>query len=118
MTSDYEIVYYRDESGFSQIEEFIDDLPAKDRIRIFAYVYLLKEKGFLPFPYTSDIRGVRKLRELRIKVALKNYRILYFMFRGRKIVLLYSFLKKSNKIGKEIQTAELRMEDYLKKEVF
>lgn len=115
MMSDYEIVYYRDARGFSPIERFIDELPTKDKIKVFAHIYLLREKGFLPFPYSSDIRGIRKLRELRIKTSLKHYRILYFMFTGRKIILLHGFLKKSDNIEKEIRIAGLRMENYLER---
>lgn len=118
MTQDYEIIYYRDNQGFSPIENFIDELPIKDKIKVFAHIHLLRERGFLPFPYSSDVRGVRKLRELRVKASLKHYRILYFMFAGRKIILLHGFLKKSDKIDKEIQIARLRIEDYLGRKGF
>ncbi len=98
------------------MEEFIKGLPDKDRIKVFAHIQLLKERGFLPFPYTSDIKGAKKLRELRIRFSFRLYRILYFMFTGKKIVLLHGFSKKTKEIPqKEIEIFQRRMEDFLKK---
>lgn len=115
----YEIVYFRNENGFSPVEKFMDELPDKDRVKVFAHIRLLKEKGFLPFPYTSGIIGASKLRELRIRISLRRYRIIYFMFTGKKIVLLHGFMKKTKEIPKrEIETSLRRKEDFLKKEAF
>lgn len=79
------------------------------------YIKLLMEKGFLPFPYSRNIEGVRKLRELRVEYASNIYRIFYFMSTGRRIILLHAFQKKSNKtpLG-EIKIARERILDFMK----
>jgi phage-related protein len=114
---EYEIVYYRDKTKWSPVEEFIKGLPDKDKVKILAHIKLLREKGFLPYPFTSDVRDVKKLRELRIRFSFNFYRIFYFMFTGKKIVLLHGFSKKSNKTPqREIEIAQKRMEDFVRKE--
>ena len=116
MESYYEIVYYRDIKESSPIETFFKELPDKDRSKVFAHIQLLKEKGFLPFPYTSDIKGAKKLRELRIRFSFRFYRIIYFMFTKSRIVLLHGFAKKSKKIPPhEIEVSQKRMEDFLRR---
>lgn len=113
----YEIVYYRDIKENSPIEEFLRDLPDKDRAKVFAHIQMLKEKGFLPFPYTTDIKGAKKLRELRIRFSFMFYRIIYFMFTGKKIIILHGFSKTSKKIPPyEIEIAQKRMNDFLRRE--
>lgn len=117
MISGYTIVYFREASESSPVEQFLNDLPARDRAKVFASISLLKEKGFLPFPYSSDIRGSKKLRELRIRISSNAYRVLYFLHAGRKIVLLHAFSKRSEKVSKtDIETAERRMKEYLRRE--
>lgn len=117
MESDYEIIYYRDRRGSSPIKVFLRELPGKDRAKVFAHIQLLKEKGFLPFPYTSDIKGAKKLRELRIRFSFRFYRIIYFMFTKNKIVFLHGFAKKAKKIPpQEIEISQRRLEDFLKRE--
>lgn len=117
MTNGYEIVYYRDEANVCPIEEFLKTLPDKDRAKVFAHIQLLKERGFLPFPYTSDVKDAKKLRELRIRFSYRLYRVLYFMHTGQKIVLLHGFCKKSMKLPQgEIELAEKRMDDFIRRE--
>ena len=117
MSSSYEILYYKDKKDHSPVEDFLKELPAKDRIKVFAHIQLLKERGFLPFPYTSDIKDAKKLRELRVRFSFKMYRVIYFMFKGKKIVLLHGFTKTTGKIPPyEIEVSQKRMEDFLKRE--
>jgi len=117
MAGEYSIIYYREADGVSPVEQFLDDLPARDRAKVFASISLLKERGFLPFPYSSDIRGSKKLRELRVRISSNAYRVLYFMYSGKKIVLLHALSKRSKKVPKaDIEMAEKRMGEYLRRE--
>ncbi len=117
MADEYSIIYYRDETEASPVSEFLAALPVKDRAKVFAHIQLLKERGFLPFPYTSDIKDARKIRELRIRLSFRVYRVLYFMHTGQKIVLLHGFCKKSMKIPRgEIECAQKRMDDFIRQE--
>lgn len=117
MTDEYSIVYYRDDADVSPISEFLAALPLKERAKVFAHIQLLGERGFLPFPYTSDVKGAKKLRELRIRFSFRVYRVLYFMHTGKKIVLLHGFCKKSMKIPRgEVECAQKRMDDFFRQE--
>lgn len=118
MGSEYWIIYYRDPVGYSPVEDFIEKLPVKDKAKVMAYLSLLKERGFLPFPYTSDLKTARKLRELRIRFSARHYRIIYFMASEKRLVLLHVFSKKSREIPKEeIEIAQKRMSDFQRREM-
>lgn len=65
-------------------------------------------------PYVKPITGTRKLFEMRIKDKQNIYRIFYFAFTVRTLVLLHGFTKKTNKTpSREIAIAEKRMNDYV-----
>ena len=104
--NDYKIVFYVDESGTSQVKDYIDRLSVKDRAKIAKYMDFLREKaGVLDEPYSKHIRG--KLRELRVDFGKNKHRIFYFTFINRKIVMLHAFLKKTEKTPEsEIKKAE------------
>jgi|SRR3989304_6964575 len=109
---EFTIKYYEKENKEKPVEDFISSLDIKMRQKVFSYIVMLKEKGWLPFPYTSHIEG--KIWELRIKYSSNIYRILYFMHTGRQIVLLHGFVKKTQKTPRgEIDIAIKRMNDFI-----
>jgi len=64
-----------------------------------------------------NIKGHRKLWELRVQVAKSAYRVFYFAHTGRHFVMLHTFLKKTQKTPRqEIAIAERRMEKLLERE--
>ncbi len=110
----YKISYYKVLRGESPVEEFIDKMNEKDQAKVYNYLKLLQDKGYLLIrPYTAKVRG--KLRELRVRIEEGNVRIFYFFFVEKKIILLHAFKKKVQALpAKEINKAENNMKDFIK----
>jgi phage-related protein len=112
---EFSVEFYEKRDGSQPVKEFLDSLSQRTSIKLMTYIKLLMDKGFLPFPYSRNIEGVKKLRELRVEYASNVYRIFYFMHTGRRVVLLHAFRKKTNKTPKrEIMIAKDRMLDFIK----
>lgn len=112
---DWTVEYYRDSSSREPVADFIDSLPVETRAKVFRIIKLLKDYGvLLKEPYTKQIK--EKLRELRIKDIQGAIRILYFIFTGRRFILLHGFIKKTDRTPeREIVIAEKRMNDFINK---
>ena len=80
-----------------------------------AHLSLLEEKGpALKRPYADIVKG--KIRELRIHYRSNQYRILYFFQLREQIILVHAFSKKTQSLKeKDIELAERRMEDYMRR---
>ena len=116
----YEVEFFYDTSGKSQIIEYLDalgeraDTSKADRInrdKILAYIIALKKYGTrIGQPTVKHIDG--SIWELR---PLAN-RIFFFYWKGNKFVLLHHFIKKSKKTPmREIEQARSKMKDYLER---
>jgi len=104
---EYKTIFYKDQGGSkSSVFEYISKLERKESFKIFKYIEFLRlNKGVLDEPYSKHIKG--KIRELRVDFAKNRYRIFYFAFIGKHIIVLHAFLKKTEKtpLG-EIKKAE------------
>lgn len=109
-------VYYKTASGRVPVKEFIEEQSADVRAKIFSDLQrLVRFNVRLGAPYVRKMAG-REFWELRTKVGSDTYRTFYFAHTGQKFVLLHAFQKKSQKAPKrELDTAEERMRDYLKR---
>lgn len=109
--SDWKVEYYENERGNKPVETYIVNLPIKRQANIIRVIDLLEKLGvLLSKPYVKHIDD--KIWELRPG----NSRILYFLFTGRKIILLHGFSKKTKKTPKrEIKIAKKRQKDYEQK---
>ena len=114
----YQVVFYEDASGVSELWDFLDDLlqrssGSKDaRIQhkqIVYYIELLQRNGTrLPETITKNI--VEDIWELRPG----DNRVFYFFFRDNTFVLLHHFRKKSQKTPqREINRAITERDDFL-----
>ena len=114
----YQVVFYEDASGVSELWDFFDDLlqrssGSKDaRIQhkqIVYYIELLQKNGTrLPETITKNI--VEDIWELRPG----DNRVFYFFFRDNTFVLLHHFRKKSQKTPqREIDRAIAERDDFL-----
>ena len=114
----YQIVFYEDARGVSELWNFLDDLlqrssESKDaRIQhkqIVYYIELLQRNGTrLPENITKNI--IENIWELRPG----DNRIFYFFHCNNTFVLLHSFRKKSQKTPKvEIERAIAERDDFL-----
>lgn len=116
----YEIEFYEDKNGKSEIADYIKELNVKaatnkeSRInfnKIVAYMDMLEEFGTrVGKPVTKHLSG--EIWELR---PLKN-RFLYAYFRNNKFIILHHFIKKTQKTPKrEIEQAKRNLQDYLER---
>ncbi len=112
-TVPWKVVYYEDETGHESVVEEIGAFPKKAQAKILRFVDLLEEEGpvRLGADYTSHIDG--DIWELRIDSGSDRFRVLYFTFVDRTVVLLRAFLKKTRRTPRaEIATALRRSSDF------
>ena len=116
----FEVEFYFDKHGKSDIIEFLDELKNKsetsktDRInreKILAYIGALQRYGTrIGKPYVKHIEN--ELWELR---PLGN-RIFFFYWKDNKFILLHHFIKKTQKTpSKEIMKAKNNLKDFLER---
>ncbi|KKQ96347.1 MAG: hypothetical protein UT42_C0035G0006 [Candidatus Falkowbacteria bacterium GW2011_GWA2_39_24] len=111
---EYKIKFYKDsQTGKSPVLEYIDNLNRKERAKILKYIEFLREhEGYLDEPYSKHIKG--KIRELRVDFSKNRFRIFYFIFIEKTIILLHAFLKKTEKTPiQDIKRAEANYCDVL-----
>jgi hypothetical protein len=97
----WDIILYKTENGECPVEIFIESInDPKLKAKILRDLDLLEEKGnLLCEPQSKPIKDTRgSLFELRSKQSSNITRIFYYFRKGRKIVLLNGFVKKSNNI--------------------
>ncbi len=116
----FEIVFYKDKDGRSEIGEFLDELKKKsetdknariNRDKIMTYIEALTIYGTrIGKPVVKHIEG--DLWELR---PLRN-RIFFFFWRGNKFILVHYFVKKTQKTPRrEIELAKNKMNDFVER---
>ena len=116
----YEIEFYEDKNGKSEILDYIRELNRKastnkeSRInfnKVVAYFDLLEEFGTrVGEPVTKHLDG--EIWELR---PLRN-RFLYAYHKDNKFIILHHFIKKTQKTpGREIEQAKRNLQDYLER---
>ena len=116
----YEVEFYRDRNGKSEIVDYLDDLKKKgetsknERVnhdKILAYMIALEQYGTrIGEPVVKHIEG--SIWELR---PLTN-RIFFFYWKDNRFVLLHHFIKKTQKTPpREIQQARTKMNDFIER---
>lgn len=116
----YEIDFYEDNRGNSDVKDFIRELREKSltnkdaRVnfnKLVAYMDLLEEMGTrIGEPVTKHLDG--EIWELR---PLAN-RVLYAYYKDNIFVMLHHFVKKSQKTpAKEIEKAKREYNEYLRR---
>jgi phage-related protein len=90
------------------------DIPARVRLR--RAVEQLEQRNVLARePLVRHLEG--QLWELRLESRTNIYRVVYFFYTGRRIVLLHGFQKKTQKTPRrEIDMAERRLAQFLEQE--
>ncbi len=115
----YEIEFYEDKNGKSEVADYIKKLNTKAATskecrvnfnKIVAYMDMLEELGTRVEPVTKHLDG--EIWELR---PLKN-RFLYAYYKDNRFIILHHFIKKTQKTPKhEIEQAKRNMKDYLER---
>jgi phage-related protein len=77
---------------------------------------LVQEEGpGIGMPFTEPVTG--EIGAIRVRVGRARWRILFFAHRGRELVLLHMFAKKTRAMPRrEIALAERRRKDWLRRE--
>ena len=116
----FEIQFYKDTNGKSEIIDYLDELKIKaqtskdakiNREKILTYLMALAEYGTrIGNPIVKHIDG--SIWELR---PLRN-RIFFFYWKDSKFVLIHYYIKKSQKTPtKEIDKARKNLKDFLER---
>ena len=119
----YNIEFYEDSNGRSELWEFLESLRVKaatnkdllknpemlDALQISLYIQLLEDNG------TRLNENITKHLDDDIwELRPGNNRVLYFCFQNDTFVLLHQFRKKTQKTPKrEIERAKAERDDYL-----
>ena len=113
---EFSVEFYETDTGKCPVREFLDDLKASDPddfAAILAGLAKLKNRNYHRPPLSKPIG--KDLFELR-HVGKLNTRVLYFFFKGRRIIAVHGIRTKSTKILKhDRQVATERMRDWLRR---
>ena len=92
--SEWSIVFYHDDERSSPIREFLESLDQEAQQSIGWAIEQLRVRNVQARePLVRHLEG--KIWELRREVRRNTYRLLCFFFRGRKIVIVHGFQKKT-----------------------
>ena len=104
--------FYSLPDGRKPVEEFLDSLPVKMRVKALDSLDLLEEYGNqLRLPYSKALED--GIFELRIKFSSDISRIFYFFYVGNWILITNGFIKKTQKTpAAELAKARKYKQDY------
>src|SRR5438067_13113019 len=114
--NEWSILFYTTADGEEPVRVFLRGLDQKTQTRFEWSIEQLRLRNIQAAePLVKHIEG--KIWELRRASSGNIYRVMYFLFTGRQIVLLHGFQKKTQKTPHtEIEIAQQRMEDYIQRE--
>ena len=105
-----EVIAYKD-----YFENFLKKQPVKVQNKIFKVIEAIETLERIPENYLKLITGTKGLYEARISLASNIWRVFCFFDKGRLVILLNGFSKKTQKTPKrEIDKALRLMNDYFK----
>jgi len=115
----WKLEFYQKQNKKIPVKDFLLKTQTKMRAKIVKEIELLEMHGLdLKEPYIKKIIGkkYKNLYELRIKFSTNITRIIFFVFKEKKIILLNGFIKKTNKTPlKEIEKSLNYKNDYEKR---
>jgi phage-related protein len=96
-------------------KEFLIEQPQKVQDKIFKIIEIIEFQQRIPEKYLKHIDGTKGLYEARIKLGSDIWRVFCFFDKGKLVILLNGFQKKTKKTPKsEIEMAEKLMKEYFK----
>ncbi len=103
-----EIFYYK-----NYYLDFFDSLNLETKKKMNWTIKLIATLEMVPEKYFKHINSTKGLFEIRVEVNSNTFRVFCFFDKGRLIILLNGFQKKTQKTPlKEIQLAERLMKEY------
>jgi phage-related protein len=113
--SDWSVEFYADADGDSPVLDWYESLDEKTKAKLIWIFQLLEANGIeLGMPYIKPLGN--KLYENRADVNRNAFRVVYFLYTGRRFILLHGFQKKTQKTpAKELARARTYLEDFLER---
>ncbi len=97
----------------NHFENFLTKQPKKVQNKIFKVIEAIETFERIPSNYLKAITGADGLFEARIKLASNIWRVFCFFDKGKLVILLNGFTKKTQKTPqKEIDKALTLMKEY------
>lgn len=81
----------------NHFEDFLKKQPIKVQNKIYKIIGAIETLEGIPKNYLKSIKGTRGLYEARIKLASNIWRAFCFFDKGKLVILLNGFTKKSQK---------------------
>ena len=107
-----EVIAYK-----NYFEDFLLSQPKKVQDKIFKVIEIIETYERVPSNYLKNIKGSKGLYEARIKLGSNIWRVFCFFDKGRLVILLNGFTKKTQKTPKkEINKALKLMNTYYGKD--
>lgn len=93
--------------------DFLTKQPVKIQNKIFKIIEAIETLERIPTTYLKLISGTNGLYEARIQLGTDIWRVFCFFDKGRLVILLNGFQKKTQKIPKnDIEKAITLMKEY------
>jgi phage-related protein len=103
-----EIIAYK-----TYFEDFLVQQPTKVQDKIFKILEIIETLERIPKNYLKQISGTNGLYETRIQLGTDIWRVFCFFDKGKLVILLNGFQKKTQKTPKkEIEKALQLMKEY------
>lgn len=114
----FNLVFYTLPDGRSPVEDFLDSLSAKMRVKALNSLDLLEKYGNqLRRPYSRAMGD--GIFELRIQFSSDISRFFYFFFTGNRIIVTNGFIKKTQKTPPmELDKARRYKQDYERRHLY
>lgn len=94
-------------------EDFLLAQPRKIQDKIYKVIEIIETYQHVPKTYLAPIKTQKGLYEARIKLGSNIWRVFCFFDKGKLVILLNGFVKKSQKTPvREIEKAIKLMRDY------
>lgn len=109
-----EIIFYKDKSRRSTIEDFLDSLNDKEVEKVLWVFKLIRDDEFVSTKFYKKLVNTDDIIEIRVQYTNNNFRFLGFEYESKLIILTNAFKKKDQKTPKkEIELAQKRKKEYL-----
>jgi phage-related protein len=107
-----QVIFFKRADDKVPMKDWLDDLKAKDRRKCLERIERLRDQGHeLNRPFAAYLKD--DIYELRVKRGNVNYRMLYFFYEGRAVVISHGLIKKAQKVPpKEIDRATKRKAEF------
>jgi len=106
-----EVIAYK-----NYFEDFLREQPKKVQDKIFKIIEAIEILERVPLNYLKHVEDTQGLYEVRIKLASDIWRVFCFFDKGKLVILLNGFAKKSQKTPKDELLKAIRLMNEYHKE--